>query len=349
MLPDKSLWNQRAQTVLHALVERYIQTGRPVSSRALSSSMDLNFSAATVRNVMADLEVLGYIQSPHTSAGRFPTARGYRQFVDTMLRIKPLRAHELQCLRRNLAPEKKDRELCEQASGLLSELAQMAGLVTVQRRGLTRLKQVEFISLDRHRVLAILILRNGEVENLILEMERDYGNYELVNYANCLNEHFAGKDLEEVREQIVKELHNMREHMTRVMFEAMRLAGQVFGGLPDKSDVVLSGQTNLMQFEEFADVDHLCKLFSALGEKQEILNLLDKCSRETQGVKIYIGQESGYQALCECSIVSAPYAVDNQIVGTLAVIGPTRMAYDRIVPLVDITAKLLGKALKESP
>ncbi len=345
--PDRSLWSVRAQTILHALIENYIRTGQPVSSRTLVKSAGLNLSAATVRNVMADLESLGYITSPHVSAGRLPTALGYRKFVDTMLKMKPLPERDLKRLRQNLGTDKEGRVLCEEAGGLLSELAQMAGIVTVQRSPAARLKRVEFISLDERRVLAVLILQNGGIENLILKMDREYSSHELVSYSNYLNEHFSDSGLGEMRRKIMQELHDVREHVNRVVLEAVKLAGQMFKDLPQKSDCMVSGQTNLMQFEELADVDCLYRLFGALNEKREILNILDKCT-EAQGVKIFIGQESGYLALQGCSVVSAPYAVDNQVVGVLAVIGPTRMAYGRVVPLVDVTAKLLGQALKHS-
>ncbi len=345
--PDKTLWNTRAQTILHVLIENYIQTGQPVSSRTLARSAGLGLSAASVRNVMSDLESLGYITSPHVSAGRLPTARGYRKFVDTMLEMQPLKARELQRLRSNLDPRKEGRELCEEAGGLLSELAHMAGIVTVQSRRAVRLKCVEFIALDKRRVLAVLILQNGEIENRILKTDREYGSSELVSYANYLNEHFADGYLEAVREKILQELRDMREHVNRVMLEAISLAGRVFKDLPQKSDCMVSGQTNLMQFEELADLDYLYRLFGALNEKREMLKLLDQCA-EAQGVKIFIGQESGYQVLQGCSVVSSPYTVDDRVVGVLAVIGPTRMAYGRIVPLVDITARLLGQALKRS-
>ena len=331
--------------ILHALIENHIQTGAPISSRALVRKAKIDLSSATVRNAMADLESLGYIRSPHVSAGRLPTARGYRKFVDTMLEYKPVRARDLKRLRDNLDPHKKERALCEEAGNLLSELARMAGIVTVLRCQTACLKRVEFISLDARRVLAVLILKSGEIENLILDMDRAYGSHELTGYANYLNAHFSGDNLETVREKVRRELRDMRDHMNRVIIEAIKLAGRVFEDLPKKNDCLVSGQANLMRFEELADVDYLYRLFSALNQKREILHMLDKCT-EAQGVKIFIGQESGYRALQGCSVVSAPYTVDNQVVGVLAVIGPTRMTYGRIVPLVDVTAKLLGQALK---
>ena len=345
---NKDLWNARAQIILRALIENYIETGQPVSSRTLVANTDLNLSAATVRNVMAGLESLGYIEAPHVSAGRVPTVHGYRKFVDTLRKTRPLGKRELERLRAHLGPDKESRELYEEAGGLLSEIAHMAGIVTVQRRTAERLKRVEFLSLDARRVLAVLVLQNGEIENLILKVNREYAGHELQSYANYLNAHFADSDLEEVRERVMQELHEMHEHVNRVMIEAVRLAGQALDGLSQKNDCVVAGQTNLMQFEELADVDYLYRLFGALNEKREILNLLNKCAEEAQGVKIFIGQESGYRALRGCSIVSAPYTVDNRVVGMLAVIGPTRMAYERIIPLVDVTSKLLGQALKHS-
>ena len=346
--PGEPLWNLRAQTVLHALIESYIRDGHPVSSRTLARSAGLGLSAATVRNVMADLESLGYIESPHVSSGRLPTVLGYRRFVDTMLEIKPLKKRELQRLRSNLDPDKAEHELCEEASELLSEFARMAGIVTVRRHSAARLKRVEFISLDERRVLAVLVLRSGEVENLILKMDREYSDAELVSYANYLNAHFANGDFEDVRKKVLSELRDLRAHINQVMVEALKLAGRMFKELPREGDCTVSGQTNLMRFEEFAQVDHLYRLFCVLNEKREVLKLFDKCAGEARGVRIFIGHESGCRALQGCSVVSAPYAVNNHVVGVLAVIGPTRMAYERIVPLVDITAKLLGQALKHN-
>lgn len=339
--------DRRARLLLKALVERYIEDGQPVGSRTLARYSGLSVSAATVRNVMADLEDLGFVASPHTSAGRVPTVRGYRFFVDTLLSPESLPARQRASLERQLRAQlDASGDLLASASTLLSSLSDMAGIVTVPRADAASLRRIEFLPLSGRRVLAILVINQREVQNRILETDRQYGAAELETAANFLNARFAGRSLTEIRAGLARELDNARTRMNRGLREGLQMARRLFAEPDDApGDYVLAGQTNLMGFPEFAEIERLRELFEAFQRKRDLLALFDECL-SAEGVQIFIGEESGYRVLDECSVVSAPYTVDGEIVGTLGVIGPTRMAYHRIIPLVDATARLLGTALK---
>ncbi|MDH3978172.1 MAG: heat-inducible transcriptional repressor HrcA [Gammaproteobacteria bacterium] len=343
---QKTAPSERSRHILRVLVEQYIRDGLPVGSRTLAKASGLDLSSATIRNVMADLEGLGFVASPHTSAGRIPTARGYRFFVDTLLKLQPLAAKDVTRLQHQLTEEMKGsaKDVASTASSALSSLTSLAGIVTIPRQSHVQLRQVEFLPLSDKRVLAILVMNDAEVENRILNVDRDYSSDELRRSANYLNEHFAGRELDVVRGQIVSELANMRETMNQLMIDAVSIAQQAFNPEVDKAKYVMSGETQLMQFNELSNVQTLRQLFDAFNQQQEILHLLDR-SIAAQGVQIFIGEESGYSILDECSVVAAPYRVDDDTVGVLGVIGPTRMAYERVIPIVDITAKLVGEAL----
>jgi len=336
--------NERAQHLLKALTERYIREGQPVGSRTLARDAGLKLSPATVRNVIADLEDLGLVRSPHTSAGRVPTVQGYRMFVDTLLSVKPLEQQTVEDIRENLDIEGDSRELVETASSLLSDVTRLAGVVTLPRNEHASLQRVEFLPLSNRKVLAILVISDTEVQNCILTTERDYGAAELQQYSNFLNEQFAGKELQSVRATLIAELKETRENLNRMMTTAMTMADKMLGEAEKGSDYVLAGQTNLMDCDELCNVTTLRHLFEAFDEKREILGLLDQCV-ESEGVQIFIGEESGYQMLDECSLVTAPYSVDGKVLGVLGVIGPTRMAYERVIPIVDATARILSAAL----
>ena len=338
---------ERSQHLLRALVENYIQQGQPVGSRALARESGLDLSPATVRNVMADLEELRLIKSPHTSAGRVPTDKGYRLFVDTLLTVQPLQASEMSRLKTQLngAEEEGTEQLVNRASALLSELTHMAGVVMVPNEAAMALKHIEFMPLSEGRVLAILVINANDVRNVVIESAREYTKSELEQAANYLNSAFAGEGLVAVRQRIVEELQETRAHLDTAMQTAIEMAGKVFMAeerVP--SDYVMAGQTNLMSFNELSEVETLRRLFDAFNEKRDILFLLDGCMT-ARGVKVFIGEEAGYNVLGECSVVTAPYEVDGERVGVLGVIGPTRMAYERVIPIVDVTAKLLGYAL----
>lgn len=348
-IPDDPL-SERAQHLLRVLVESYIREGQPVGSRNLSRDSGLNLSAATVRNVMADLEEFGFVSSPHTSAGRVPTDKGYRFFVDTLLRQRqrPDDAQMLGELNLRLEQE-EDRDpkaLVAVASQMLSTLTHLAGVVTIPRQPHQSLSQIEFLPLSENRVLVVMVINGRDVQNRIVHLERYYPAEELRRAANFLNQQFGGKELTQIRSDIVAELTQAGETLNQLMRDAIHVAQQAVGEgrRQGEPEYVIAGETNLMEFAELSNVEKLRRLFDAFTSKRDILHLLDQ-SLGAEGVQIFIGQESGYQILDNCSLVTAPYALDNETVGVLGVIGPTRMAYDRVIPIVDVTARLLGSAL----
>jgi heat-inducible transcriptional repressor len=344
---DESL-SDRAQQLLKLLVEHYIRDGQPVGSRTLSRDVGMGLSAATIRNVMADLEELGFVHSPHTSAGRIPTDKGYRFFVDTLLKYQPVENDQVAAIRNRLGALTDDpKALVAAASQMLSSVTRLAGVVTLPRQSHAALSQIEFVPLSDNRVLAILVVNGREVQNRILQLERYYGAEELRRASNYLNMEFRGKELSAVREHLVGQLKETREHLNEMMLDAIRLAQQVVNVPPvgaGRMEYVIAGETNLMNFAELSNVEKLRRLFDAFTQQRDILHLLDQSLR-AEGVQIFIGQESGYTILDDCSVVTAPYSLDQEVVGVLGVIGPTRMAYERVIPIVDITAKLLGSAL----
>jgi heat-inducible transcriptional repressor len=336
--------NERAQHLLKVLVERYIKEGQPVGSRTLARDSGLDLSPATIRNVMADLEELGFVKAPHTSAGRVPTIRGYRFFVDTLVKLKPPKGDELRVVQEVLA-NTDPHALALSASNLLSSMTKLAGVVTLPRRSHTALRQIEFLPLSDRRVLAILVLNDRDVQNRILDVQRDFSADELIRAGNYLTEHFGGRELQDVRRLLLNNLRDTRASMNDVMVEAIEMAQQAFPEQEDEGGLVMAGETNLMGIDGLGDMEKLRRLFRAFGEQRDILHLLDQ-SLNAPGVQIFIGQESGYQLLDECSVVAAPYLSEDNTMGVLGVIGPTRMAYERVIPIVDITAKLLANALK---
>jgi heat-inducible transcriptional repressor len=342
---DASL-NERAQLLLKALIENYIRDGQPVGSRTLSRDSGLSLSSATIRNVMADLEALGFVASPHTSAGRVPTDKGYRFFVDTLLKLKPLDTEEVEEIERRLVRDADNgRSLVQTVSQMLSSVTHMAGLVTLPNPNYVSLTQIEFIGLSENRALAIMVMNNREVQNRVVQLERFYAPEELRRAANYLNEAFAGRSLPDVRAMLVAQLEEAQQRMNQLMLDAIQVAQKVFDKKPDERvEYVIAGETNLMGFAELSNIDRLRRLFEAFNEKHAMLSLLDNCL-QAEGIQIFIGQESGYRILDDISVVTAPYMQDNQVAGVLGIIGPTRMAYERVIPIVDLTAKLLGSAL----
>ena len=336
--------DKRAQILLKTLIERYIEEGQPIGSRTLSRHSGLDLSPATIRNVMADLEELGFISSPHTSAGRVPTPQGYRVFVDTLLIVKPLQSEAVQRMEGELQPENPQRVI-HAASQLLSQLTQFAGVVMTPRRRSVTFRQIEFLRLSEKRVLLIVVTSEGDVQNRVLFTERDYTASELVEAANYLNQHYAGHGLEEVRSRLQGELRELRRDMIALMTSAVEAGNRALneGG----EQYVISGEHNLLSVQELAqDMTRLRQLFELFERKTSLVQILD-LSLRGQGVQVFIGGESGVSAPDDVSVVSSPYKVDGEVVGTVGVIGPTRMAYDRVVPIVDVTAKLLSSALSQ--
>ncbi|WP_031433688.1 heat-inducible transcriptional repressor HrcA [Methylomarinum vadi] len=336
--------NDRSLHLLKALVERYIQDGQPVGSRVLSKDSDLKLSPATIRNVMADLEDMGLIHSPHTSAGRVPTVRGYRLFVDSLLTVRPLESRLLDYLAEGLENNCEEAAvLLEKASKLLSDATRMAGIVTLPRREVVSLNHIEFLSLSHNRILVIFVTNGQEVHNKIIHTDRAFGASELQQAANYLNSVYAGKSVASVRESLIQELEQDQKKLNQGMIDAVAMARQAFEQKP-REDYVLSGQTNLMEFSELSNMERLRQLFDAFNQKRGVIHLLDKC-QAANGVQIFIGEESGYEAFDHCSLVTSSYTVNDEVVGVLGVIGPTRMAYEKVIPFVDMTAKLLSAAL----
>ncbi|AUH51932.1 heat-inducible transcriptional repressor HrcA [Chromobacterium sp. ATCC 53434] len=336
------MMNERAQHLLKTLIERYIADGQPVASKTLSLLPGIELSPASVRNVLADLEGMGLIASPHTSAGRVPTARGYRLFVDRLLTIRPLdelSRHELEA---NLQPGSPQR-IAQAASSLLSELTSFAGVVLTPQRSDVAFRQIEFLRLSERRVLMILVTLDGDVQNHLLLTERDYTPSELVEAGNFINQHYAGQGLSAVALRVESELRQLQGDIAELMAAAVKLGQQTLE--QGSEDVVVSGGSRLFQVHDLSDdLSRLRELFGVFERKTELLKLLAQ-GRGAQGVNIFIGEESGVVTLDECSVVTAPYCINGQVVGTLGVVGPTRMAYERVIPIVDITARLVGNAL----
>lgn len=337
-LPERSLY------LFKALVEHFIRDGQPVGSRTLARDSRMDLSPATIRNVMADLEDLGLLRSAHTSAGRVPTVKGYRLFIDSLLRIGSLDEKEVQRIAEDLGAGQNLETLLERVSSTLSEVTKLAGVVTLPMTEQKALRQVEFVSLSANQVLVILVVSDNEIQNRIIHTAKHYSPSELQQASNFLSQAFAGKDLPTVRAEILKELHSMKTNVNQLMQTAIEIAQQAFVAGDKKKDYVLSGQTNLMDVAELSDVEKLKKLFNTFNQKKDVLHLLEQAINAS-GVQIFIGEESGYEVFDECSVVTSPYKVDGEIVGVLGVIGPTRMNYEKVIPIVDVTARMLGSAL----
>ena len=338
--------NERAQQLLKVLIQRFIRDGQPIGSRTLSQNSGMELSPATIRNVMSDLEGLGLIAAPHTSAGRIPTAEGYRLFVDSLIRYKQPAADDVEMLKNQLGREADNpKSLLDGVSSLLSDVTSLAGVVTVPKGQRAVLRQIEFLPLSDNRVLAILVINDSEVQNRVLNTSQSHTADELQRSANYINENYVGHDLTQIRSCLIEDLERTRDSMNRAMLDIISVAQSAMeGAVAPQDEYLLAGETKLMNFAELSDVETLRSLFDAFSKKQFMLKLLDK-SINADGVQVFIGRESGYQILDNCSIVTAPYHLDDDQIGVLGVIGPTRMAYDRVVPIVDVTAKLLEVAL----
>jgi len=331
--------DERAKLLLKALVERYIADGQPVGSRTLSKASGLELSPATIRNVMSDLEELGLIASPHTSAGRIPTNRGYRLFVDTMLTVQ-----KGELLTQRLAPDQPQKVIAN-AANMLSNLSHYVGVVMSPKRA-SVFRHIEFLRLSEKRLLLIIVSPEGDVQNRVIFTEADYSQSQLIEASNYLNAHYAGMAIEQVRLRVKQELVNLQSEIASLMQAAVQMSSEVLN--EDEGDVVISGERNLLSVSDFSsDMGNLRQAFDLFEQKTQLMRLLD-VSSQAEGVRIFIGGESQFVPMQELSIVSAPYEVDGHIVGTLGVIGPTRMPYERMIQIVDITSKLVGNALSQS-
>lgn len=335
----------RARRLLHALIAQHIREGAPVPSRVLAKQAGLEVSPATIRNIMASLEDVGLLAAPHTSAGRVPTPQAYRLFVDSLLEVSPLRETEIERLRERIAPGVGTQALLAQASEMLSAMSQFVGVVTVPQRLQSAFKHIDFVALDDNRVLVILVFPDNEVQNRILQLPRPIAPEALVQAANYLNRHFAGQGFAQIRRQLLAEMRQAKSEMDGLLNAALDISGQLMAAEARPEDMVLSGQTRLMGVDGLSDLDRLRGLFEAFSRKREILGLLESCA-DAEGVRVFIGEESGLAPLAGCTVITAPYASEGQVLGVLGVIGPTRMPYERVIPIVKATADLLGDALK---
>ncbi len=331
----------RAQHLLKTLIERYITDGQPVGSRALSRQSGLELSPATIRNVMSDLEEMGFITSPHTSAGRVPTAKGYRFFVDTLMVVKPLEQVEIHRLEGELHAD-RPQQIVNAAASVLSQLTQFAGIVMTTKRREATFRHLEFLRLSDRRVLLIMVTSENDVQNRILHTDRTYSKSQLIEATNFFNQNFSGQPFNAIRGRLGDELRALRDDIAGLMKVAVDVGE---GALSRDDTLVVTGERNLLNAGDFSsNMERLRRLFDLFEQKTSLLHLLD-ISQQAQGVQIYIGGESGLTPLDECSVVTAPYEVGGEVIGTLGVIGPTRMSYERVVPIVDVTAKLLSNAL----
>lgn len=328
--------DDRSKLLMKALVERYIADGQPVGSRTLSRASGLELSPATIRNVMSDLEELGLIVSPHTSAGRIPTARGYRLFVDTMLTVQPT-----QYASQSLAPD-QPQKVISNAANMLSNLSQFVGVVIAPRRT-SNFRHIEFLRLSERRLLVIIVSPDGDVQNRVIYTELDYSPAQLVEAANFLNTNYVGQDIEKVRERLQGEVESLRSEIATLMQAAVTVSSEAISETQD--EVIIAGERNLLSVSDFSsDMGHLRRAFELFEQKAQLMRLMD-ITGQAEGVRIFIGGESQVVPFEDLSIVSSPYEVDGKVVGTLGVIGPTRMAYDRMIQIVDITSKLVSNAL----
>jgi heat-inducible transcriptional repressor len=336
----------RARQLLRTLVAKYVADGQPVGSRVLARSSGLDVSPATIRNVMSDLEELGLVAAPHTSAGRVPTVQGYRVFVDSLLEVRPLGEPQVEELRRELPAGATTPDLLNSASALLSQVTHFVGVVTVPRHQEVPFRHIDFVPLDQRRTLVILVFVDGQVQNRVIELERGYNPSELEQVANFLNSHYSGQRLDEIRLRLLRDMQETSNQMNRLMAVTVELAQQAFQA-PPQSDMFVAGQTNLMGAQDTPNLDRLRELFEAFQRKRDLLTVLERCSR-AEGVRLFIGEESGFAALDNYSLITAPYGVEGRVLGVLGVIGPTRMAYERVIPVVQATAQILSGALNRN-
>jgi len=346
-LNNSSLISQRAASLLKQLVSSYINDGLPVGSKQLAQDAELKISSATIRNVMSDLEKKGLVAAPHTSAGRIPTEQGLRLFVDNLLEVQSVDKKTISQMQNQLNADHDADELIHQASQMVSELTHMAGVISVPKSEQFVLRHIEFLPLSDRRVLAILVLNEKDVQNKVLHLNREYSSEELLSAANFLNQNFQGQDIDSIRNFLIQDLDQTREDVDSAMRVAVDVAGQALGNDESSNDptLIVQGETNLVRYNETADSSQLQQLFEIFDRKRELLGLFDRCVH-SEGVKIFIGSDAGFEGLGDCSVITSTYAVNENALGVLGVIGPARMNYDHIIPVVDVTARLLGDALK---
>ena len=342
-MTEKYELDDRAQLLLRQLINSYTRDAQPVGSKHLAELSGLDVSSATIRNIMAKLEDMGLVDSPHTSAGRIPTEAGYRFFIDSLLEVDNLESSAKRAISRSFSADKTSSDLIQSASAILSNVTQLAGIVSLTHTAPAEVRHIEFMKLSDRRVLVILVINKDDVHNKVIHVDRDYSDLELQQAAQTLSRYLIGRSFESAREILMQELAELRSDVNSIM-ETVLDAMQEVCNLSVHDDLLTSGESNLLHYAELTDVNKLRELFNVFNEKTDLLKLLDGCT-SAKGVEIFIGSESGYSVLRDCAVIGAPYQVKGEIVGVLGVIGPTRIAYEQVIPVVDITAKLLTSAL----
>lgn len=336
--------SSRASSLLKTLVEMHIREGQPVASKSLQCESGLAVSSATVRNIMAELEDLGYLSSPHTSSGRIPTAQGYRFFVDSLLQVGPVEQGAMSALNAGLDPNRSAGELVQSASNLLAQITYQTGIVTVPKPASSQLRQIEFLPLSGDRVLVIIVINEREVQNRIIQVQHTMTEAQLKAAADLINQRYAGRDLSAVKSQIVREMSEARSRIDAYLEAALELASAAIDNADAADGVVVAGEASLLNQASPEDMQKLRELFDAFERKRDLLELMERCS-QAEGIQIFIGEEAGFDVFGDFSVITAPYAQGAQSLGVLGVIGPTRMAYERVIPIVDVTARMLSAAL----
>ena len=342
-MSEKYELDERAQLLLRQLITSYTQDAQPVGSKNLAELSGLDVSSATIRNIMAKLEDMGLVDSPHTSAGRIPTVAGYRFYIDSLLEFSDLGASATELISGSLSSDKTSASLIQSASDILSRVTQLTGIISLTHSAPAEVRHLEFIKLSDRRILVILVINQDDVHNKVIQVDRDYSEVELQQASKTLGSYLIGRSFESARQALQAELSELRSNVNSVMQTVLDAMAEVCE-LSDHDDLLTSGESNLFQYAELGDINKLRNIFNVFNEKTDLLKLLDGCTA-AKGVEIFIGSESGYSVLSDCSVVGAPYQINGEIVGVLAVIGPTRIAYDKVIPVVDITAKLLSSAL----
>lgn len=342
-MTEKYELDERAQLLLRQLINSYTRDAQPVGSKSLAQMSGLDVSPATVRNIMARLEDMGLVNSPHTSAGRVPTEAGYRFFIDSLLEVSDLGESAQELISQSFSSDKTSTDLIHSASEILSRVTHLAGIVTMSHTAPAEVRHIEFMKLSDQRILVILVLNQDDVHNKVIHADRDYSELELQQAAQTLSRYLLGRSFENARKILLDELSELRSDVNDIMKTVLAAMEDVCN-LSSHDDLLTSGESNLLEYAELSDINKLRSLFEAFSKKTDLLKLLDGCT-SADGVEIFIGSESGYSVLSDCSVLGAPYRVEGEMIGVLGVVGPTRIAYERVIPVVDITAKLLTSAL----
>ena len=342
-MAEKYELDQRAQFLLKQLIISYTRDAQPVGSKNLVELSGLDVSSATIRNIMARLEDLGLVDSPHTSAGRIPTEAGYRFFIDSLLEVNDLGKSATKAISDSFSTDKTSNDLIQSASDILSSITHLTGIISLTHSAPAEIRHLEFMRLSDRRILVILVINQDDVHNKVIQVDRDYTDMELNQAAQTLSRYLIGRDFRSARDQLLNELSELRVDVNTIMESVLKAMEEVCSD-SIHDDLVTSGESNLFQYAELSDIKKLQNLFNVFNQKTDLLKLLDGCT-SADGVEIFIGSESGYSVLSDCSVLGAPYQIDGQVVGVLGVIGPTRIAYEQVIPIVDVTAKLLSSAL----